>query len=118
MKNRKNYLKRRAKLRRLTNEGFAFETSTECEYCGERLYDFPLYDAKGCLKCGNWAEDVCGDPKCPCAAEDLPRPLAYILRQGRMQAALLCARGACRITTSTRRTGLQKGRKNVCCTIN
>ena len=69
MKNRKNYLKRRAKLRRLVNEGSVFETSFVCDTCGAVLYDFPLYDAKGCLKCGKWADDVCGDPDCPVCAK-------------------------------------------------
>ncbi len=64
MNKRKKYIKRRAALRQLTNEGFAFETTYVCEICGEMLYDFPMYDAKGCLRCGNWAEDVCGDPDC------------------------------------------------------
>ena len=65
MKNRKNYLKRRARLRRLVNEGYVFETGYVCDTCGSMMYDFPLYDAKGCLKCGAWAEDICGDPFCP-----------------------------------------------------
>lgn len=68
MKNRKKYLKSRARLRRLVNEGFVFETGFVCDNCGAMLYDFPLYDAKGCLKCGSWAEDVCGDPDCPVCA--------------------------------------------------
>ena len=74
MKNRKNYLKRRAKMRRLVNEGFAFETGRVCEVCGAELYDFPMYDALGCLACDRWAEDVCGDPDCPMCAKRPARP--------------------------------------------
>lgn len=29
------------------------------------LYDIPMYDAKGCLACDTWAEDICSDPDCP-----------------------------------------------------
>lgn len=65
MKNRKNYLKSRAKFRRLLNYGSVFETGFVCEICGGMLYDFPTYDAKGCIACDRWAEDVCGDPNCP-----------------------------------------------------
>lgn len=69
MKNRKNYLKRRAKLRRLVNEGFAFETGFVCEVCGGMLYDFPMFDAKGCLVCDTWADDICDDPNCTLCAK-------------------------------------------------
>ena len=65
MKNRRNCLKRRVKLRRLVNEGFVFETCYVCDICGAMLYDIPGYDAKGCLACDTWADDVCGDPECP-----------------------------------------------------
>lgn len=74
MRNRKNYLKRRAKMRRLVNEGFAFETGRVCEVCGAELYDFPMYDALGCLACDSWAEDICGDADCPMCAKRPARP--------------------------------------------
>ena len=74
MKNRKKYLKRRAKMRKLVIEGFAFETGRVCDVCGGMLYDFPLYDALGCLACDTWAEDICGDPNCVMCAKRPARP--------------------------------------------
>ncbi len=82
MKNRKNYLKRRSKLRRLVNEGFAFETGFVCDNCGGMLYDFPMYDAKACLACDTWAEDVCGDPDCPMCAKRPARPWGIVFDAG------------------------------------
>lgn len=65
MKNRKNYLRHREKLRRLVNEGWVFENSYVCDVCGSVLYDICMYDAKGCLSCDTWADDICSDPDCP-----------------------------------------------------
>ena len=78
MKNRKKYLKRRAKWRRLVNEGLIFETGFVCDECGAMLYDFPLYDTKGCISCGTWADDTCGDPNCELCSKRPASPLGVM----------------------------------------
>lgn len=111
LKNRKKYLKRRARLRRLINEGFAFETGYACEVCGEKLYDFPTYDARGCFKCGSWAEDVCGDPDCPMCGKRPASPLDVYFESRQTAAHALCRKRSLQDNYFHKSNGAVKHRK-------
>ena len=63
MKSRKGYLGYRQKCRRL--EEYGGRMSGECPLCGrDNIFQIAVYDAKFCMDCDKWLEDVCGDPAC------------------------------------------------------
>ncbi|MCR5122476.1 MAG: hypothetical protein K6B74_08675 [Ruminococcus sp.] len=68
MKSRKGYLEYRDKCRRLAEYGGRM--SGECPFCGgNNIFDIAMYDAKFCMDCDKWLEDVCGDPECTFCAQ-------------------------------------------------
>lgn len=62
-KNRKKYLKYKAKLKSLNRYGVYF--ASKCETCGTERFFYERYDAICCITCDEWVDERCGDPNCP-----------------------------------------------------
>lgn len=78
MKNRKNYIKSRMKLRRIIDEE-CIRLGRKCEVCGSNLYDMLKYDSICCLKCNTWLEEACEDVSCIFCKDrpQLPRDVVF-----------------------------------------
>ncbi len=64
MKNRKRYLRYKAKQKKINKYGTWL--GTECPICGEKgLFYYHRYDAECCVFCDSWIAAVCKDSNCP-----------------------------------------------------
>lgn len=64
MKNRKNYLRSRAKKRKIDKCGL--HVNGKCPECEEKdLFYYFRYDATCCVSCDTWIDKACNDPDCP-----------------------------------------------------
>ncbi len=62
MRNRKNALKYRKKIQW---EQIAYYLDTKCPKCSQKtVWQVYEYDAKCCILCNEWLDDVCGDENC------------------------------------------------------
>lgn len=65
MKNRKRFLRYRARLAKIEKMGFWYGGSWQCPTCEEKVFHYDRYDAACCISCDIWLDEACDDPDCP-----------------------------------------------------
>lgn len=84
MKNRKRYLRYKARLDKINKKGFWYGDSWQCPLCEGKIFHYDKYDAECCLACDIWLYDVCDDRICPyCASRPSTPSEAIFLEEVR-----------------------------------